>query len=725
MRPLDCRLDHIQGMEHEKERCSALLATAHPSNLACAVLAIPGTELYYAQCNFRFEDDDPGCFKMLQPLGYLRHAWAELAKTHQLVEIHCLDQALSDHLRANPIRTGNGTNLVVHASCDADGSMPVKAKPAETRGLFDWLTRLVRRDPEDWLDNLEAILERYRHDDFIDAAILHAPLKDTRLRLWKESLDASKADDDARLLRSMQVFVGLGRCTTEAREWAWLHAQCIRGAYEQVGDVEMRRRLGAWVSVSEALTLRAGWALLEIPNLTAMGHIDGFAENYFHVMEETSTWRTYSNDPNELPRLIFGMDAFDQLRKQPLKAEPIFEVEWGEWCEVVAKPWAAEMAYLAVKAATESSTSRHLLRARVRALVGLARIRILRKDSQAGIDEALDALDQTLIGPGECLGTSEVCLYTARLARWRLIEAWHRDDSRAIESCYSVFQDRLGQPRWRVGFNSAACKCEQARIHRIMAIIASPASPQRDEHLLQALEVLGEFLDTPPPPSSRASSFFSIDCHVERLETCAIFMHLDIIADSTRDALALAAHRSMEALRDQSEVQFIALLKLFRHLKGYRYSLMGRLNRLLEAWPSEADEASLDKFYSAAEAMLDDTVNERPPTDTESAIRPSDSSTVTATPAPASQRPPFFGIVEPPSGPPDERYAGHEIRVATLDDGRPDWRFVAFVIAPGGRHSQIHSEPGARYSDANLAAAAGRLRSREAIDASLLADPLP
>src|SRR5690606_38452093 len=133
----------------------------------------------------------------------------------------------------------------------------------------------------------------------------HNSLKETRMRLWKESVDAAEADDDARNMRAMLAFVGLGRCTTEAQEWAWLHAQCIRGAYEAVGDFEARPRLGTWVSVAESLARRAGWSLLEIPHRTAVGHVEGYAEYYFHVLEVTSTRRTWSNAPNEFPRLFF------------------------------------------------------------------------------------------------------------------------------------------------------------------------------------------------------------------------------------------------------------------------------------------------------------------------------------------------------------------------------------------------------------------------------------
>lgn len=606
MEAIDCRLYSIEGMEQEKLVCDLHLSRCGPGKRVCVVLPVAESDLLYAQCNFRFESDDPGTLKMLQPIHYLRHAWIVLAGTHDLAEIHCLEPSIADGLRRTPMVTAPGQSLHV-VYVDSEAASPPTPAP-ERLGLFSYLARLVKRRDVDWLENLETILQRFDGEIF-DPAHLPHPLGHLRLRLLREIklvLDPEARDDQRkRSGRAVRAFQRLGWCSPQAQELARLQAECLRDAHDNSsGERELRRRVGRWGSLDMTLNRIASWSTAELTL-----NID-HAQGYFDVMDAFGAVRSYCNDPNQIPRAFLGTSGNLDVETDL----PLLKFEAGAWCEQKGNGFGALEVYSRLSEASWPEEKKLSQLHSECAKLSIIRVRTLLDASDSTLSSAIDELEAHLHDHAVDSNIMEAVLLQAKVIRWRLVGAILRKDASVVAHCETLLQKRLKSSEWHASFLFANCICEQARIHRLLAMWYRHIN-DRDAFEVQlraAIAILDEFLGTRAEIEAENAQYFSIDCLVEKVETCMMFLFLED-AEPMMDELLRQGSVSFNFLANHPVFDDLKSAALgLKDFVGFRYTMVGRVKRMIHGWPFRITEEQLAKFETAREELYIDSLLEWP-----------------------------------------------------------------------------------------------------------------
>jgi len=303
MLAFDCRLHYIEGFESHKAVCESILRANNDGSARGVVLAVPDSDLFYCQYDFRWQPDDISELKMLQPITYLLHAWQSLEVTHTLRTVLCPDKAVEALIRHRSIGQSNRWRTK-RASIDADPPAYPSDKHKSLRrvGIFN---RLFGR--KDWVDSLESVFSRSFTDELVDPTSLPGNQADLLTNLLVRAVSSGTKPSGASQRESARCFhlyvltacvnplaklisgrvSGLFRASPDADETQSL--KCLASALH---IFESRSRMKEWAKLSAVIFAPLSDETIEI------------VRAYHSLLVDSQNWRFLNADVCGYLRII-------------------------------------------------------------------------------------------------------------------------------------------------------------------------------------------------------------------------------------------------------------------------------------------------------------------------------------------------------------------------------------------------------------------------------------
>lgn len=439
MRPLDCRLHHITGFEEHKLAADAVLASRDRSRRIAIVFTAAKSSLLYAQYNFRYQEEDEYDLKMLQTVGYLKHAWKILKDSHRLDAIvYAEDEALG--------RLGDVSGLSGMRFEKVAARLP-KYEAVEEKsilsGLFDWMK------PKGWLERLEAQIARRAKDDFVDDDALEEPLSDIRMRVMGNVLKAAREDGAPaarELTRNMETYSKLGRYSSQARVLSWYQARAMSNAFSN-GPEEVTGQLMGCVSMLNDSLIKVGsWSHVEMTSSIFLdrGSEADLLKPYYSIAEASLDWRVLLDDPNATLRQFVGQhgvwQSVERVAQQssPDRAALLYG-EIARYEDAIGNLDRAQALFKRLLSHPPPEGNGRACKVLVEAELRLAELAAECGNPAAAIAH-LDELEQRLARWTEPIGHGPHLLYLLRLYRCRSQVLLRNGDDKACRYADKLFQ---------------------------------------------------------------------------------------------------------------------------------------------------------------------------------------------------------------------------------------------------------------------------------------------